>query len=68
MVQRYGKVQKNGSSHNGSRAATLTRSEYSTGYSAGGLSTNPAQSLPRQLSTAMSMQSQQSVTAHSTML
>lgn len=41
----------------------MTRSEYS------GVSTNPAYSMQnRQLSTAMSMQSQQSVTATSTML
>ena len=62
-VQRYGggTMIKNGSS----RGGTLTRSEYS------GVSTNPALSMPmpRQLApSAMSMQSQQSVTATSTML
>ena len=67
MVQRYENMTKNGvqggSTSGGSRVATLTRSEFS------GFSTNPAQSLQnRQLSTAMSMQSQQSVTAQSTML
>jgi len=64
MVQRYGSTIKNGrNGHNTSRSGTLTRSEYS------GVSTNPAQSLPtRQLGTAMSMQSQQSMTATSTML
>lgn len=64
MVQRYASVVKNG--HHGaasSRGGTMTRSEYS------GVSTNPAYSIQnRQLSTAMSMQSQQSVTATSTML
>ena len=78
MVQRYGTTTKigqiagNGSSTNGSRVATLTRSEYS-GFSSNP-STNPARSYPtypRQVHTAMSamsMQSQQSVTAQSTML
>merc|ERR1712088_907697 len=72
MVQRYGKTTKmsgNGSSTNGSRVATLTRSEYS-GFSSNP-STNPARSYPtypRQVRTAMSMQSEQSVTAQSTML
>merc|ERR1712223_936199 len=75
MVQRYGtttKIAGNGSSTNGSRVATLTRSEYS-GFSSNP-STNPARSYPtypRQVHTAMSamsMQSQQSVTAQSTML
>merc|ERR1712241_196589 len=77
MVQRYGTTTKtagNGSSlyTNGSRVATLTRSEYS-GFSSNP-STNPARSYPtypRQVQTAMSamsMQSQQSVTAQSTML
>ena len=68
MVQRYGNTIKNGRnghhSNATSRGGTLTRSEYS------GVSTNPAQSLPRclVLGTAMSMQSQQSMTATSTML
>ena len=73
MVQRYGTKMGvgsgNGSSTNGSRVATLTRSEYS-GFSSNP-STNPARSYPtypRQVHTAMSMQSQQSVTAQSTML
>merc|ERR1719328_57881 len=76
MVQRYGTkigvIAGNGSSTNGSRVATLTRSEYS-GFSSNP-STNPARSYPtypRQVHTAMSamsMQSQQSVTAQSTML
>ena len=73
MVQRYGTkmgtVSGNGSSTNGSRIATLTRSEYS-GFSSNP-STNPARSYPtypRQVRTAMSMQSEQSVTAQSTML
>ena len=80
MVHRYGSNIKNGNrnGHHNSRSGTLTRSEYS-GVSANpgtltrseysGVSTNPAQSFPtRQLGTAMSMQSQQSMTATSTML
>jgi len=64
MVHRYGSTIKNGNrnGHHNSRSGTL-RSEYS------GVSTNPAQSYAsRQLGTAMSMQSQQSMTATSTML
>merc|ERR1712004_152001 len=60
MVHRYGSNIKNGNrnGHHNSRSGTLTRSEYS------GVSANPAQSFPtRQLGTAMSMQSQQSMTA-----
>ena len=65
-VERYGggTTIKNGGSSQGSRVGTL-RSEYS------GVSTNPALSMPlqqRPLGTSMSMQSQQSVTATSTML
>merc|ERR1712008_250692 len=75
MVQRYGtKLHAgNGSSTQGSRVATLTRSEYS-GFSSNP-STNPARSYPtyprqvhRELNSAMSNQTQQSVTAQSTML
>ena len=76
MVQRYGtttKIAGNGSSTIGSRGGTLTRSEYS-GFSSNP-STNPARSYPtyprqvhRELNSAMSNQTQQSVTAQSTML